>query len=269
MDPSRFDDLVRALNRPASRRRTLGVLLGSTLAGLGLGADGAKRKHRQHRDAKRRRVQASARKCSPTKTSNSACAQFCAETFGANTPEAGQCTSDAAKCQGLCYGCGPASNGTQKLCGTVCTTLGTNSDCNACNDACTGGKTCYQRSCCTPKTCVQGTDCGSISDGCGGTLNCGTCPQVGQPCTNNVCGACVASCADKTCGASDGCGGTCGGVNQACTGDSECCSGSCKSVLGSPASCCLPVGDTIPGGCTVHTLRSCCTAACTSNTCIS
>ncbi len=38
MDPTRFDDPVRSLNYPASRRRTLGVLLGSTLAGLGLGS---------------------------------------------------------------------------------------------------------------------------------------------------------------------------------------------------------------------------------------
>ena len=42
---------------------------------------------------------------------------------------------------------------------------------------------------CTPKTCsALGATCGAISDGCGGTLNCGTC-MTGQTCTNNKCGA--------------------------------------------------------------------------------
>ena len=226
MDPSRFDDLARSLNRPASRRRTLGVLLGSTLAGLGLGADAAKRKHRQHRDAKRRRVRASARKCNPTKSSNSACAQFCAAVFGTNTPEAGQCTSDAAKCLGLCYGCGPGSSGTQTLCGTVCTTLGTNTDCSACNDACTGGKTCYQGSCCTKKTCIQGTDCGTVDDTCGGEVACA--------CPSGQCLTCAGNTCISTCGTNQGC------ANGACV----CNSGftACQTPDGltcSEGSCCL------------------------------
>jgi hypothetical protein len=46
---------------------------------------------------------------------------------------------------------------------------------------------------CTPSTCTQlGASCGSIGDGCGGTLSCGTC-GTGQSCgANNVC-ACSAS----------------------------------------------------------------------------
>lgn len=80
---------------------------------------------------------------------------------------------------------------------------------------------------CTPKTCSQlGFSCGSASDGCGGTLSCGTCAS-GQTCTNNVC--VTSTCTPATCsslgfncgGASDGCGGTlscgtCGG-GQTCT----------------------------------------------------
>ena len=66
---------------------------------------------------------------------------------------------------------------------------------------------------CTPKTCSQlGFNCGTASDGCGGSLSCGTC-AAGQTCTNNVC---AATCTPKTCSqlgfncgtASDGCGGT-------------------------------------------------------------
>lgn len=42
---------------------------------------------------------------------------------------------------------------------------------------------------CVPTTCAaQGKNCDSISDGCGGTLNCGTCTGT-QICTNNVCTA--------------------------------------------------------------------------------
>jgi Bacterial Ig domain len=41
---------------------------------------------------------------------------------------------------------------------------------------------------CVPSTCAaQGKNCGTVSDGCGGTLSCGTC-QSGQTCSaNNVC----------------------------------------------------------------------------------
>jgi hypothetical protein len=54
--------------------------------------------------------------------------------------------------------------------------------CNPANGQCT----------CTPKTCAQlGFNCGAVSDGCGGTLNCGTCTG-GQTCGGggaaNVCG---------------------------------------------------------------------------------
>src|SRR5581483_4569822 len=45
---------------------------------------------------------------------------------------------------------------------------------------------------CTPTTCAaQGKNCGSISDGCGGNLSCGSCtsPQTcGGGGTANVCG---------------------------------------------------------------------------------
>ena len=87
-----------------------------------------------------------------------------------------------------------------------------------------------QASSCTPTTCAaQGKNCGSIPDGCGGTLTCGTCsaPQTcGGGGTPNVCGA---TCTPTTCAAqgkncgsiSDGCGGTltCGtcGSGQTCT----------------------------------------------------
>ncbi|MFP2905911.1 Ig-like domain-containing protein [Pyxidicoccus sp. 3LFB2] len=77
---------------------------------------------------------------------------------------------------------------------------------------------------CTPTTCAaQGKTCGTIPNGCGALLNCGTC-GAGQACsTDNVCVCAPTTCAaqGKNCGTiSDGCGGTlsCG----TCAGGQEC-----------------------------------------------
>ncbi|WP_177233818.1 hypothetical protein [Stigmatella erecta] len=87
---------------------------------------------------------------------------------------------------------------------------------------------------CTPVSCEgQGAQCGTVSDGCGGTLNCGGCGE-GQRCglsQPHVCG--TEACTPRTCesvGAScgtveDGCGGTlrCGtcGVGMTCGGGGQ------------------------------------------------
>jgi hypothetical protein len=67
---------------------------------------------------------------------------------------------------------------------------------------------------CTPTTCLaEGKNCGSISDGCGRTLNCGTC-QGRQFCggggEDNVCGGCTpdTSCAEEA--------WKCGTLNTGC-----------------------------------------------------
>jgi hypothetical protein len=97
MDATRFDRLTRALATSTSRRQALrrigGTLGGAALASWPLGKALAKG------------------------GGNSECAHFCAQIFGADTPAAGQCTSDAAHGTGLCYSCGPASPaGTQQIC---------------------------------------------------------------------------------------------------------------------------------------------------------
>lgn len=66
--------------------------------------------------------------------------------------------------------------------------------------------------CCTPTTCAaQGKSCGALADGCGGTLQCGSCAEPktcgggGKP---GVCGCTRATCAAGECGQRpDGCGG--------------------------------------------------------------
>jgi hypothetical protein len=91
---------------------------------------------------------------------------------------------------------------------------------------------------CVPTTCAAtGSNCGTIPDGCGGTLNCGTC-SGGSTCGGggipHVCGGCVPNpnpCNGLVCGSvSDGCGGTvsCGTCNGKCCGGEACVCSTCS-----------------------------------------
>lgn len=83
---------------------------------------------------------------------------------------------------------------------------------------CCSGATCVLGLClpiCNPTTCeAQGATCGTIPDGCGDTLNCGSCtdPETfGGGGTANVCGCTPTTCEAQgaNCGTiPDGCGGT-------------------------------------------------------------
>ena len=105
------------------------------------------------------------------------------------------CTSDA-QCGGShcdlatngCVGCIEDSQCTSAgatHCGPMSTCVG-----------CTGGFQCASSvcnpdgTCCVPKTCAQQFNnftCGSVDDGCGGTVSCGTCSQGYCDQGNNVC----------------------------------------------------------------------------------
>ncbi|WP_174464801.1 hypothetical protein [Myxococcus sp. CA039A] len=97
------------------------------------------------------------------------------------------------------------------------------------------------QACCEPTTCqAQGKNCGALADGCGGTLNCGTCPS-GQSCgaggVANVC-ACTpipqATACNGKCGlVPNGCNGSwnCGG----CAGTQTCGGGGTPNVCGCTA----------------------------------
>ena len=80
---------------------------------------------------------------------------------------------------------------------------------------------------CEPSTCASvGAGCGSVPDGCGGTLSCGSCaaPQsCGGGGVGNQCG-----CTPSTCAAL---GANCGSVSDGCGGTLDC--GSCSA----PQSC--------------------------------
>ncbi len=75
---------------------------------------------------------------------------------------------------------------------------------------------------CVPKTCAGNAECGTLSDGCGGELDCGFCVFQSDACENNVC-VCQPSCSFRDCG-SDGCGGSCGtcGQNESCSSQGRC-----------------------------------------------
>ena len=91
---------------------------------------------------------------------------------------------------------------------------------------------------CTPTTCAaRGKNCGTIPDGCGGTLTCGICTApntCGGAGVANVCGVCTpTTCAalGKNCGTvPDGCGGTltCG----VCTAPNTCGGAGVANVCG-------------------------------------
>jgi hypothetical protein len=96
--------------------------------------------------------------------------------------------------------------------------------------------------CCTPLTCaLQGASCGTISDGCGGTLGCGACPSHLTCGGGGVPNQCGTACMPLTaCPAGD----NCGTVDDGCGGTIDC--GACLDVtvkLGAGVT--LPVGVTL------------------------
>lgn len=98
---------------------------------------------------------------------------------------------------------------------------------------------------CAPTTCAaEGKNCGSIADGCGSTLACGTCSTpatCGGGGVANVCG-----CTPTTCAAA---GKNCGGIADGCGGSLAC--GSCKATETCSDNVCQSVarfyGDPGPG----------------------
>jgi MYXO-CTERM domain-containing protein len=126
--------------------------------------------------------------------------------------------------------------------------------------------------------CPAGDNCGSVPDGCGGTLNCGTCASpltCGGGGTPNVCGGCtpLTACpAGDNCGTvSDGCGGmlSCG----TCTSPQTCGGGGTANVCGCTPLAVCPAGDdcgTLSNGCGGMLFCGNCGAGqtCTGNTCV-
>ena len=81
---------------------------------------------------------------------------------------------------------------------------------------------------CVPTTCAaEAKNCGTIDDGCGGRLVCGSCAaplSCGGGGVDNVCGRMGADCVPTTCAAE---GRTCGTIDDGCGGRLSC--GSCSA----------------------------------------
>jgi hypothetical protein len=110
---------------------------------------------------------------------------------------------------------------------------------------------------CLPATCSEfGAECGPLEDGCGGVLDCGSCPapsSCGGAGVPNACGCSPRTCAGlgKNCGSiTDGCGNTltCG----TCSTSETCGGGGVANVCGCTAMTCLSAGmncGTVSDGC--------------------
>jgi hypothetical protein len=117
-----------------------------------------------------------------------------------------ECGPATDSCTGAVYACGPAGDDCTSR-GFTCTTAGqcecpdSRATCptsGASPTCCLTGQVCKDGNgvCCTPTTCAaQGGACGDIPDGCGGTLNCGSCACP----VSGFCGISVVSCGSGGC----------------------------------------------------------------------
>jgi hypothetical protein len=123
-----------------------------------------------------------------------------------------------------------AYNCTVKACDNVACGTTVSNNCGGTQFCgCATGAFCISGTCCKPATAAvacQGRTCGTVSDGCGGTITCGpTCPCLTQA---QACGTTL------SCGTvSNGCGGTvsCG----TCAAGFSCSGGQCVKVRACPA----------------------------------
>lgn len=165
MNPRQFDAITRSLAAARSRRSVLRTLGTAALGAVGLAE--------------------ASRAADAAPGGNSACAHFCAATFGADTAQASQCTSDAAHGRGLCYSCAgpqgsPCGSGLTCTAGGQCVPcVGNRQTCAAATDIC----------------CTTGYVCGNAP---GGPFF-GCCGTPGAACSNDndCCGN--ASCAYGKC----------------------------------------------------------------------
>jgi hypothetical protein len=165
-------------------------------------------------------------------------------------------------CESLNYNCGPAGDG----CGGAldCGTCPAGQYCGGGGfDVCGMGSNGDAGSSCIPKACADlKYNCGVASDGCGGSLNCGTCtspafcggggfdtcggvmypPDAGVPCTPLTCAQLGFNCgpAGDGCGGSLNCGTTCVSATDTCGGGGTpgvCGNSSCKGLCAEQTTC--------------------------------
>jgi hypothetical protein len=153
-------------------------------------------------------------------TSVSCCSRNCAKPivrkakalFGLCCPTGEGIVGGQCSCVPNCTNKTCGDDGCGGSCGTcdasACSTCGAS---NTCVSACTTGQVCFQSTCCTTATC--GASCGMISDGCGGTLDCGACPTTTTTtATSSTTTTTEPTCANGGIACGSPCGGACGGT---------------------------------------------------------
>jgi hypothetical protein len=138
-----------------------------------------------------------------------------------------------------------------------CCHAGASADCVGAN-GCPGTKSCQDDGtwgpCQSPPppTCLSlGKTCGTWSDGCGGTLFCGTCIDPYKCNTQGNC-ECTGICFSPFCGQDDGCNKACSNTDDTCTG------------CGYTNACGRACGCTAPSVCVDG---QCCTPNCAGKSC--
>jgi hypothetical protein len=270
MDGNRFDDLVRELGGPKSRRSALGVLAGSVVALLGgAGADAASK--RALGEICRKNGDCASGLCGPKDRYGR---QSCACATDADCNDGNACTSDhcdptthtcshtfgcvtgVANASAVCTAksCGFACNSGFKECAGACILEGdccTGADCTTdvadasatcvagiCGFACNGGfmectpGLCMEAECCTHADCDDGDGC--TLDLCGPVSH--TCLQTRiRPFYSDTCVSCSvkSDCLDGDC-----CGGRCCTDGGTCSTNDQGIPVCCTDCHGKSAKCC-------------------------------
>ena len=119
-------------------------------------------------------------------------------------------------CGDIGDGCGGSID-----CGTICSKIGWTCQGGLCKAGPTAG--CTSLSCATPSGDQY---CGTIGDGCGGSIDCGTiCPKTGWTCQNSLCKGQLPACTPLACNPASG-GQYCGVIGDGC-GNALACGSMC------------------------------------------
>jgi hypothetical protein len=243
MDDSRFDRLTRRL---ASRRSTVGLLVGGLLAVAtestpGLARRRASGKHRNDRAGRLRAgptcgkakaaCSTSGDCCNPLTCANGVCVK---PASGGNT-----CASGELKCgKGCCSAprngaatcrksrCGFSCDNGYAKCGTDCVDTRSDADnCGACGNVCSSGEVCSGETCtetCSADLQTDVNNCGACGNSCGIDH---TCSDGQCSCSGTVCnGSCIDTWTDP-----DNCG-ECGNVCDLPHATATCRGGACVIV---------------------------------------
>jgi hypothetical protein len=155
-----------------------------------------------------------------------ACCETCNVAVGGSCAGSGDVCGGGAECQGGVCACPAGETDCDGVCQGCCADDQCPSDLCCNGSCCEVGEVCDTRdnpdACCTPiTTCPEDKTCGSIADGCGGRIVCGSCPDEAPICVGNVCRGCASN---EECGAANRgnlcCGGAC--FDGDCRGDEVC-----------------------------------------------